>query len=86
MYHFKMFIIILARIVEYSVLIRCLLSFVPNLSNSKFADVIYQVTDPILVPCNRLLDRLGLNNGMIDFSPIVAFLLISILINLVIYI
>lgn len=34
-----------------------------------------QVTEPILQPCRKLTERLGLNRGM-DFSPVVALLLL----------
>ena len=37
--------------------------------------VVYQVTEPILAPIRRVLPRFG----MFDFSPIVAFLILSLI-------
>lgn len=85
-YQIKMFVIYLAKIFEYAILIRCLLSFVPNFRYSKIANVIYQITDPIIVPCSRLLSRLGLDMGMMDFSPIVAFFLIRVIVSIIVHI
>jgi uncharacterized protein YggT (Ycf19 family) len=36
-----------------------------------------------MAPCRAILDKLGLGMGMIDFSPILAFLLINLLQNIV---
>lgn len=85
-YQIKLFIIYLAKVFEYAIVIRCLLSFIPDLRNNKIVNIIYQITDPIIMPCSRLLDKLGLNMGMIDFSPIVAFFLIKIIVTLIVYI
>jgi len=40
------------------------------------------MTEPILAPCRAILDKLGLGMGMIDFSPILAFLLLGLMQNL----
>jgi len=41
------------------------------------------MTEPILAPCRAILDRLGLGMGMIDFSPILAFLLLNLMRSLI---
>jgi YggT family protein len=41
------------------------------------------MTEPILAPCRAILDRLGLGMGMIDFSPILAFLLLNLIQSLI---
>ncbi|HML38003.1 MAG TPA: YggT family protein [Bacillota bacterium] len=40
--------------------------------------VINRITEPILAPCRRLLYRFGLG-GTVDFSPVLAILLLSLL-------
>jgi len=50
--------------------------FFPNLRYSKIADFIYQLTEPILAPCRALLDKFGLGMGMVDFSPILAYMIL----------
>jgi YggT family protein len=39
-------------------------------------DVLYRLTEPVLAPIRRLLDRFLPNLGGLDLSPVVAFLLI----------
>ena len=58
---------------------RVLLSWVPNVPHHPIVDFIYQVTDPILEPFQRLMPR-----GMgIDFSPILAFLALQVARNII---
>ncbi len=83
MYTIKLALGILLRIIDSLILVRVLLSFFPTLQYSKISNFIYQMTEPIMAPCRAILDKLGLGMGMIDFSPILAFLLINLLQNLV---
>jgi len=83
MYIIKEALYILVRFIDTLILIRVLLSFFPTLTSSKIGDWIYQLTEPIMAPCRALLNRVGLGNGMFDFSPILAFVLLDILSGLV---
>ncbi|MGD9567132.1 MAG: YggT family protein [Sedimentibacter sp.] len=83
MYTIKLALSLLLRIIDSLILVRVLLSFFPTLQSSKISYFIYQMTEPILAPCRAILDRLGLGMGMIDFSPILAFLLLSLMQNLI---
>jgi len=83
MYTIKIALGILLRIIDSLILVRVLLSFFPTLQSSKIGYFIYQMTEPIMAPCRAILDKLGLGMGMMDFSPILAFLLINLLQNLV---
>lgn len=83
MYTIKIALGILLRIIDSLILVRVLLSFFPTLQSSKISYFIYQMTEPIMAPCRAILDKLGLGMGMMDFSPILAFLLINLLQNLV---
>ncbi len=42
-----------------------------------------QITEPLLAPCRRLMGRFGMGIG-VDFSPIVAFLILAILRKIVV--
>jgi YggT family protein len=42
------------------------------------------MTEPILAPCRAILDKLGLGMGMFDFSPILAFLILGLIRNLLV--
>ncbi len=79
MYTIKIALSLLLRIIDSLILVRVLLSFFPTLQSSKISYFIYQMTEPILAPCRAILDRLGLGMGMIDFSPILAFLLLGVM-------
>lgn len=59
---------------NFMILIRVFLSWFNLNPNSKLVLLIYQLTDPVLEPFRRLTSRLGLNTGMIDFSPIISLL------------
>ncbi|MDF2949073.1 MAG: YggT family protein [Sedimentibacter sp.] len=83
MYTIKIALSLLLRIIDSLILIRVLLSFFPTLQSSKISYFIYQMTEPILAPCRAILDRLGLGMGMIDFSPILAFLLLNLMQSLI---
>ena len=71
------FVSLLSTVLYFALLARVLLSWFQVGPSSPFYPVIsilYQVTEPILAPIRRLLPRFG----MMDFSPIVAFILLSI--------
>lgn len=79
----KIALSLLLRIIDSLILVRVLLSFFPTLQSSKISYFIYQMTEPILAPCRAILDKLGLGMGMIDFSPILAFLLLGLIQNII---
>jgi len=76
MYVIKYALSVFIRIVNSLILIRVLLSFFPNLRYSKITDFIYQLTEPILAPCRAILDKVAPNMGMMDFSPILAYMIL----------
>ncbi|MDI9496299.1 MAG: YggT family protein [Bacillota bacterium] len=73
----------LLRIIYYLILVRAILSFFPTLQTSRISYFIYQMTEPVLAPCRAILDKLGLGMGMVDFSPILAIILLNLLVRLV---
>ncbi|MDD2481828.1 MAG: YggT family protein [Lutispora sp.] len=64
--------------------VRIALSWVRVSPYNKVVNTIYQITDPILEPFKRLIDRFGLNTGMIDFSPLIAYLVLQFVEKLII--
>ena len=82
-YTIKQAILILVEIIDVTILVRILLSFFPNLRYNKISDIIYHITEPILYPCRMILNRLGLGNGMLDFSPILAYIMLRFIVMLV---
>lgn len=79
MYVIKEALKIFIRVVDILILLRILLSFFPNFRMSKAADIIYQLTEPILSPCRVLIDKLGFGGGMFDFSILLAYLILRVL-------
>jgi len=74
------------RVIDFLVILRVFLSWVPLAFNSNVIRFIYQVTDPIIEPFRSLLDRfmlLGLG-FYIDFSPIIALMALDLIRRLII--
>ena len=72
-------VIILSRLldaVKLLIIIRCIISWIPNFQNT-FTEVIYKITDPVLYPVQNIMARLLKGQMMIDFSPIIVFVIIE---------
>ncbi|HEY9061202.1 MAG TPA: YggT family protein [Pseudobacteroides sp.] len=81
---FGLAIVIVLQIVKYAVILRALLSFLPIQKDNQFINILYQVTEPVLVPIKTFLGRTEWGkNSMIDVSPIIAIFLIWILSSLI---
>lgn len=72
-------IVAIARVIEiflgifwWLLLIRVLVSWVSPSPFNPLVQFLYRTTEPILDPIRRFLPRMG----MVDFSPIIAFILI----------
>lgn len=78
------------KIFEFALLARVLLSWLPISRGNKLVDFLYMITEPVLGPIRNMLNRSKLLNNsmlsMIDFSPIVAFILCDVVRNLVVMI
>jgi YggT family protein len=70
------FLSILLTILSWAILIRVLLSWIPNLDRGNpLVQLLAQITDPVLEPARRIIPPIG---GM-DISPIVVLLLLRLL-------
>jgi len=63
------------NILYFLLVIRIILSWVGADRYNEIVQIVYRVTDPVLAP----LRRLPLRIGMMDFSPIVAFIILSVI-------
>ncbi len=68
-------------IIYLLILIRIILSWVRVGSYNKYVAFIFQLTDLILDPFKKLIDRLGIDTGFIDLSPIVAYFVLQLIEN-----
>ena len=74
----------LFSILEIAILIRVFLSWMPFPKEHRLIELLYQVTEPILAPIRNLIARSPFGkNMMFDFSPIIAFLMIGLIRNIV---
>ena len=74
--YIRSFVLILTQILWIALLVRVVLSWFnigPSSPIYPIAKIAHQVTEPLLAPIRRVLPEFG----MFDFSPIVAFLLIT---------
>ncbi len=62
---------------EMLIFARCILSFFPVYN--RLTQWVYMATEPILSPCRRLIDRFLNMNLPLDFSPILAILIMQFL-------
>jgi len=66
----------LLALYTFVLLARILISWIPNMDPyHPIVQLLYQVTEPVLEPARRIIPPLG----MIDISPIVVFIVLGIL-------
>ena len=64
-------------VMNFLIIIRCFLSFIPHDPYNSILRYVYEITDPVLEPCSRMLPE-SLRYPM-DFTPMVALLVIQVL-------
>ncbi len=69
------FIDLLFNILQFAIIIRSLLSWFNPKPDNPLVVLLYDITEPILAPLRRIVPRLG----MIDITPLVAILLMSVI-------
>ncbi|WP_243105911.1 YggT family protein [Clostridium tetani] len=74
---FKMFSIIF-NIMEAAILIDILLSFLGRGMRNSFTELVRTITEPLLAPGKKIQEMIA-PGLMLDFSPIFAFFIISIM-------
>ena len=77
---------ILSRIIDlysFLILVRILMNWFPHNRYNRYVILLNQATDIVLVPARTIFERLGVNTGMIDFSPIIAILFLRLLSDIV---
>ena len=68
------------EVISWAVIIRALLSWMPNAQNTKFSSFLHDFTEPILVPVRALISKMMKGkHSMIDFSTIVIILIVMVI-------
>ncbi len=83
MYVIKASLLHFIQVLDLLIMIRVLMSWILRGQGNKFTEIIYELTEPLLMPFRKLQYKLGIN-GMLDFSPIFAFLTLSIIRSMII--
>lgn len=66
------------NLLEWIIIIRILLSWIPMAYGTKIGQLLVQITEPILGPVRDMVNRSPLGGGMgLDFSPVFALILLS---------
>lgn len=75
----RMILNVFFNILEFTILIECILSWVPNAVNSGVYRFVSKINNPFLSPLRKILFKCQGSGMGIDISPYVLFLLISFL-------
>lgn len=74
------FISILGTVLSFAIIIRALMSWIMPAGGAGLSRVLVDVTEPILAPIRRVLPPVG----GIDFSPLLAIILINVITNVLV--
>lgn len=67
------------QVFQLVLLARVLLTWFPNIDrNNQLVRMLYDITEPVLQPIRNMLPQ----TGMVDFSPLIVFLIISVLLRI----
>lgn len=66
------------EILRWAIIANAVISFLPIDRYNPLVRILYQITEPILSPIKRMMDKYGFgNNMMFDISPIIALVLLE---------
>ena len=72
------------EILYFLILIRIILSWLPNARNTGAGGLIYQLTEPILGPIRNMINNSPIGGGMmLDFSPVIALFIMKIISSII---
>ncbi len=72
------FLQLLCEVLTIVILLRAILSWFSPRPTNILVNILHQITEPILAPLRRIIPKVG----MLDFSPLVAVLLLQLVIYL----
>ena len=70
---------ILGEIITWAIIIRALVSWLPISQNSFIIRMLDAVTEPVVSPVRNIVGRIIKRPMMIDFSPLIAMVLVDII-------
>lgn len=66
-------------LLEILIIARVFMSIFRISFSNPIGNIVYQLTEPIIVPARAIMSKIGLNRLMIDFSPWIALLLLRLI-------
>lgn len=72
------------QLIEALIIIRIFMSIFRMSLDNFIGRLIYELTEPILAPSRILLDKIGLNRGMFDFSPWISIIFLRLIVGIII--
>ncbi len=69
------FLQLLCEVLTMAILLRAILSWFSPRPTNILVNILHQITEPILAPLRRIIPRVG----MLDFTPLVAILLLQLI-------
>ena len=66
---------LLCEVLTLAILVRVIMSWFSQRPTNMLTNILYRVTEPILAPLRRIIPRVG----MLDFTPLVAVILLQII-------
>ncbi len=74
---------LLLTVIEILIFIRVIVSWLPIGRDNPLIRTLYQLTEPILGPIRRLIEKSPIGaNMMFDFSPLIVWLIIRVIRNI----
>ena len=83
-FSFVRFLLTILKLIEWSIFIRVILSMLSINRDNYIVDSIFVITDYIMNPARKLLNLLGLDRGLIDWSALVTLIFLQIIASVVI--
>lgn len=73
-------IMVFAQVLDFLILIRVILSWIPRLPDNIFTRLLFDLTEPILAPIRNLINKspFGGTGMILDFSPMIALIIINV--------
>ena len=65
--------------IQVAIMARVILGFFLPGDDSAVSAVLWFITEPFLLPCRMLLDRFNVGGGLLDFSPVLATVVITLI-------
>ncbi len=72
------FLRLLCEALTLAIFLRAILSWISPGQTNMLTNILYQITEPILAPLRRIIPRVS----MLDFSPLVAIILLQLIATL----